>query len=160
MAKSEQGDRSARVRRIFHAAAELPPEARAEYLAEACGGDAGLRAEVEALLAASEEVMAIQQKHVTIPRRIMYPIRDMAVMQDRFHARGSRQAERLAQHPRFRAAYDLMLLRAASGEEEEELATWWTEYQETAPVPAADAAPPRRRRRPRKRPRRRPRTQG
>ena len=52
MATSEQGDRSTRVRRLFHAAAELPPEARAEYLAEACGGDAGIRAEVEGLLAA------------------------------------------------------------------------------------------------------------
>ena len=43
-------------------------------------------------------------------------------------ARG-RRALRLLDHPRFRAAYDFLLLRAAAGEVDEELATWWTEIQ-------------------------------
>ena len=41
-----------RVRDVFLAALELPPEQRPGYLAEACGGDAELRAEVDRLLAA------------------------------------------------------------------------------------------------------------
>ena len=40
-----------RVRDVFLAALELSPEQRPGYLAEACGGDADLRAEVDRLLA-------------------------------------------------------------------------------------------------------------
>jgi poly(A) polymerase len=32
-------------------------------------------------------------------------------------------------HPRFRAAYDFLLLRAQAGSASEELAEWWTAYQ-------------------------------
>ena len=35
---------------IFAAAVELPPERRGEYLADRCGADASLRADVESLL--------------------------------------------------------------------------------------------------------------
>jgi serine/threonine-protein kinase len=48
-------DRFRRAEELFHAAAELAPEARAGYLATAAAGDAELRAEVEALLAAAAE---------------------------------------------------------------------------------------------------------
>ena len=41
-----------RVRDLFLAASELPPDRRPEFLADACGPDVGLRAEVERLLAA------------------------------------------------------------------------------------------------------------
>ena len=44
-------ERWQQIARIYDAAAELADEERARYLAEACGGDAGLRAEVESLLA-------------------------------------------------------------------------------------------------------------
>jgi serine/threonine protein kinase len=44
----------ARVREILHKALELPPGQRAGYLDQACGGDAGLRAEVESLIAAAD----------------------------------------------------------------------------------------------------------
>jgi poly(A) polymerase len=33
-------------------------------------------------------------------------------------------------HPRFRAAYDFLLLRAEAGEVDSELAEWWTSFQE------------------------------
>ena len=44
-----------RVRDVFLAAVELAPEQRPGYLAEACGGDADLRAEVDRLLAANAD---------------------------------------------------------------------------------------------------------
>ena len=44
-----------RVRDVFLAALELSPEQRPGYLAEACGGDADLRAEVDRLLAANAD---------------------------------------------------------------------------------------------------------
>src|SRR5438093_1623847 len=44
-----------RVGEIYHAALELEPEARAGFLAEACGGEEELRREVESLLRAREQ---------------------------------------------------------------------------------------------------------
>ena len=56
-----------RVRDLFLAAAEVPPEARPSYLAEVCGPNAELRAEVERLLAAHDQpasVLEAQAPHV------------------------------------------------------------------------------------------------
>jgi poly(A) polymerase len=68
----------------------------------------------------------------------------------------------LVEQPRFRAAYDFLLLRAESGEEVAELATWWSQFQVGKTPPAiraegdGEGRKPRRRRRPRKRPARPP----
>src|ERR1017187_3565100 len=48
-------ERWRRVEDIFHAALEREPEARQAFLEVACGGDAGLRRQVELLLAKGEE---------------------------------------------------------------------------------------------------------
>lgn len=45
-----------RVEELFHGALKLPPEARVQFLTEACGGAEALRAQVAALLAAHESV--------------------------------------------------------------------------------------------------------
>src|ERR1700751_4207694 len=39
-----------RIEQIYHAAVELPPEQRVDFLADACSSDASLRAEGESLL--------------------------------------------------------------------------------------------------------------
>ena len=39
-------------------------------------------------------------------------------------------AEALGQHPRFRAAYDFLLLREQAGELPAGLGDWWTRYQD------------------------------
>ena len=52
------------------------------------------------------------------------------MLQPRFERRSGRRALRLLEHPRFRAAYDFLLLRAESGEIEQELADWWTDIQD------------------------------
>ena len=44
-----------RVQRIFTAALERPPEARAEFIEDACRGDAELRKEVESLLTSHDD---------------------------------------------------------------------------------------------------------
>ncbi|MGD9254487.1 MAG: polynucleotide adenylyltransferase PcnB, partial [Chromatiales bacterium] len=59
---------------------------------------------------------------------------------------------RLLGHPKFRAAYDFLLLRAQAGEVEQELAEWWTSYQdvngeERGKMSRSDNRRPRRRRR-------------
>ncbi|HYL06680.1 MAG TPA: TonB family protein [Thermoanaerobaculia bacterium] len=53
--ESDRHDRWRRVQELFEAAADLRPGQQAAYLAAACGGDDGLRQEVEALLRSDAE---------------------------------------------------------------------------------------------------------
>ena len=48
-------ERYERIGELYHAALELETEARADFLAEACGGEEELRREVESLLRAREQ---------------------------------------------------------------------------------------------------------
>jgi poly(A) polymerase len=57
-------------------------------------------------------------------------MRDIWCLQHRFEQREGKRPHRLLSHPRFRAAYDFLLLRAESGEADPELAEWWTKFQE------------------------------
>lgn len=86
-------------------------------------------AEIEELLDVCEQVTARQQARVAIPKRFTLPLREIVGLQPRFERREGRRALRLLEHPRFRAAYDFLLLRAAAGEAATELAQWWTDIQ-------------------------------
>ena len=54
----------------------------------------------------------------------------MFSLQPRLEHPSGRRALRLLTHPRFRAAYDLLLLRAELGLASPEMARWWTQVQE------------------------------
>lgn len=86
--------------------------------------------EIAALSAACEAVIFRQQTRVAIPKRFTLPLRELIAMQPRFERREGRRALRLLDHPRFRAGYDFLLLRAAAGEADPEVANWWTDIQE------------------------------
>jgi poly(A) polymerase len=49
-------------------------------------------------------------------------------LQPRFEMRAGKRPFGLLQHPRYRAAYDFLLLRCQSGEITSELADWWTAF--------------------------------
>lgn len=85
---------------------------------------------VEARDSASVEVLREQGEISSIPRRFSQFIREVWLMQPRLEAREPKTLGRVLSHPRFRAAYDFLLLRAATGEVDQSLADWWTEYQE------------------------------
>ena len=85
------------------------------------------------LLAACDQVTARQQARVAIPKRFTLPLRELVGLQPRFERREGRRALRLLNHPRFRAAYDFLVLRAAAGEADPELAKWWTDIQSASP---------------------------
>ena len=122
---------------------------------------------VEALMQAGEEVLREEVRHVAIPKRFSFPMREIWELQSRFTRRQGKNAFRLMENKRFRAAYDFLLLRAHAGEESQELADWWTRFQEVdgdarmemvrTVVPVADveggggAAPKTRKRRRRRR---------
>jgi poly(A) polymerase len=101
----------------------------------------------EAMARAAPDVIARQARLTTIPRRFSTPMREIWDLQHRLVAR--RQAQRLASHPRFRAAYDFLLLREQAGEALDGAGDWWTRFQagEDMPAVAAPAAAPRPRRR-------------
>ncbi|MES9856788.1 MAG: polynucleotide adenylyltransferase PcnB [Sedimenticola sp.] len=82
-----------------------------------------------AMQEAGNEVVSEQIHDITIPKRFSLPMRDIWNLQHRFEQRSGKRPHRLLTHPRFRAAYDFLLLRAESGETSMELADWWTEFQ-------------------------------
>jgi poly(A) polymerase len=51
------------------------------------------------------------------------------MLQPRFERRIPSSAYKLLDHPRFRAAYDFLLIRASSGEVPHALADWWTAFE-------------------------------
>jgi poly(A) polymerase len=111
----------------------------------------------EAMQRAGGEVVAAQLSKVSIPKRFSLPMREIWNLQHRFEQRAGKGPARLSSHPRFRAAYDFLLLRAESGEADPDLAKWWTEYRggSTADQGKMSHAPKsssRRRRRRRRRP--------
>lgn len=74
-------------------------------------------------------VLSENAQNVAVPKRFTLGARDIWHIQSRLDKRGGQRAYRLSQQPRFKAAYDFLLLRVESGEQEQtELAQWWTDY--------------------------------
>lgn len=90
--------------------------------------------EASAIQRASAVVLGESKKRVTIPQRFAQPLREIMQLQTRFRYRHGRRAESLLAHPRFRAAYDFLKLRAAAGDADPELADFWTRVQGSAPA--------------------------
>lgn len=84
---------------------------------------------LQALHEAANQVLSAQVKATAIPRRFSAPMREIWELQLRLPRYRSKRAEQLLTHPRFRAAYDLVLLRESAGEELDGLGKWWTDYQ-------------------------------
>jgi poly(A) polymerase len=104
-----------------------------------------------ALFDAMDGVLQAQAARIAIPRRFEATIKEIWSLQPRFEQRAGGRPFRLLEHPRFRAAYDFLVLRAESGEMPQELADWWTLFQDTdaatreAMLRPDEAAPKRRR---------------
>ena len=112
----------------------------------------------EAQQAAAEAVVQAQIRHASLPRRYSLPMREIWEMQQRLTCITGKRPLRLLTHPRFRAAYDFLLLRGEADESARELAGWWTRLQAqdesgrnrmTQPATSAKKNKPRRRRKPR-----------
>jgi poly(A) polymerase len=89
----------------------------------------GERQPYDAIFQAAEEVCARQHLRVAIPKRFSLPMREIWYLQPRLAQREGKRPHRLLTHPRLRAAYDFLMLRADSGEADPELADWWTRFQ-------------------------------
>jgi len=79
---------------------------------------------------AAHEVISRQIQHTAIPKRFTQSAREIWELQARLPMRSGKRAERLVEHPRFRAAYDFLLMREQAGEDHQGLGKWWTTYQQ------------------------------
>lgn len=110
-----------------------------------------------AMQIAGQAVIDRSVSTLAIPRRFSIVAREIWSLQGRLLNRSGKRPARLVTHPRFRAAYDFLCLRAQSGETElQEVCQWWTEYQENSPIdrdkmPRPSSGQGRKRRRPRRR---------
>jgi poly(A) polymerase len=123
----------------------------------------------EAQRRAADRVTVHQLATIALPRRFSLPMQEIWLLQSRFGQRPRKRVMRLLAHPRFRAAFDFLVLRQFASNEHDEEVAFWREAQ-TLPIdelgeqgeagvdpndPAQDAATddaPRKRRRRRRRP--------
>lgn len=82
-----------------------------------------------ALHQAASMVLDNQVASTAIPRRFSTPMREIWDLQFRLPKRYGKRAFILQQHPRFRAAFDFLLIREMSGTELNGLGSWWEKFQ-------------------------------
>ncbi|MEO9944322.1 MAG: polynucleotide adenylyltransferase PcnB [Paraglaciecola sp.] len=111
---------------IFAAFMWYPLEERCQQLM----AEGGLN-HFDAFNLALNDVMHRQIQRIMIPKRFSIPVRDIWQLQNRLPKRYGRRAYQMLEHPKFRAAYDFLLMRGQiEGGPLLELADWWTDFQE------------------------------
>ncbi|TCP12725.1 poly(A) polymerase [Bisgaardia hudsonensis] len=84
----------------------------------------------DAYALASSEVLDLFCKALAAPRRHTAVIRDIWFLQLQLLKRAGNAPAKTLEHPKFRAAFDLLAMRAeVEGGESIELSAWWHEYQ-------------------------------
>ncbi len=106
----------------FLLAALLWPELLNKCLSE---GEINLRKFFRSM----DSVLREQQKITAIPRKFHSYIKDIWILQLKLHSRIGKQPYKTLRHPRFRAAYDFMLIREKSSCKKKNLGRWWTNFQ-------------------------------
>ncbi len=102
--------------------------------------------EFDAIALASDVVISKQVKRTAMPRRFSQMARDIWQFQARLKRTRGNRPQRLIKHPKFRAAYDFLLLRVESGEADQNLADWWTNFIKQQESSGHSTATPRRKR--------------
>ena len=74
-------------------------------------------------------VLREQQRLTAIPRKFNSYIKDIWVLQLKLHSRIKSQPYKTIRHPRFRAAYDFLLVRERASNDQKGLGKWWTDFQ-------------------------------
>ncbi len=67
-------------------------------------------------------------QHLHIPKRLTATMRDIWHLQHRFSTRPNKSWLELVAHPKFRAGYDFLLIRAEVNPDDQAIATWWTHF--------------------------------
>ena len=86
--------------------------------------------DIGTILDAVDAIHRQVHSRISIPRRFSLGVREMFALQPRLESPRGRRALRMLEHPRFRAAYDLLELRAQFGMASQETVDWWTAIQQ------------------------------
>lgn len=78
---------------------------------------------------AAQDVLMEQIQYTSIPKRFTIATREIWELQSRLMRDNKRSIEGSFSHPRFRAAYDFLLLREEAGEDLGGRGEWWTKFQ-------------------------------
>jgi poly(A) polymerase len=78
---------------------------------------------------AANATLREQLDFTAIPKRFTLAAKEIWELQLRIEKHNRRSIESTFNHPRFRAAYDFLLLREEAGEELNMLGQWWTDFQ-------------------------------
>ena len=81
-----------------------------------------------ALHDAAVEVLETECHTIGIQRRFQADMHDLWLMQARLERRTGKTPFAVARHPRYRAGYDVLLLRSQVGEVSEDLPAWWDAF--------------------------------
>ena len=81
-----------------------------------------------ALNDAIDKVIIKQNKIFPIQKRFLVAMSEIWRLQIRFENLSQKKVYRLFTHPRFRAAYDFMLIRSESDQFDKNLSRWWEEF--------------------------------
>jgi poly(A) polymerase len=87
---------------------------------------------------AADRVTLHQAQRIALPRRFSMPMQEIWLLQPRFNQRVRKRVFRLLAHPRFRAAFDFLELRASGSPEVAEDVAFWREAQAQAPEQLAE----------------------
>ncbi|MSR11733.1 MAG: polynucleotide adenylyltransferase PcnB [Gammaproteobacteria bacterium] len=77
----------------------------------------------------ADAVIHEQLQYTAIPKRFTIATKEIWELQARLQRTNKRSIASAFSHPRFRAAYDFLLLREESGEDLQGIGQWWTNYQ-------------------------------
>ena len=83
------------------------------------------------MIQASEDVISNQTKQVLMPRWLSARVKEVWLMQYQLENCNLKKAKELIKHPRFRMAYDFLVLRSESiNPELSDRAKYWTQLQQ------------------------------
>ncbi|GAB2505006.1 polynucleotide adenylyltransferase PcnB [Arenimonas alkanexedens] len=91
---------------------------------------------------AADRVTLHQAQRIALPRRFSLPMQEIWLLQPRFAQRVRKRVFRLLSHPRFRAAFDFLELRADAAPELAADVAFWREAQVQAPEQLAERLDP------------------
>ena len=83
----------------------------------------------EAQRRAADRVTLHQLSTIALPRRFSLPMQEIWLLQSRFGSRQRKRVFRTLSHPRFRAAFDFLVLRQAGSDEHAQDIAFWREAQ-------------------------------
>ena len=89
---------------------------------------------------AAAQIVSEQAQRIALPKRFSLPMQEIWELQPRFNTNQRKRVQRLLAHPRFRAAYDFLLLRSSANLELVELAQRWDRAQHEGPDAVLDGA--------------------